>query len=543
MMSCFSAVTYQAYVDGELPRVEQVQVEAHLATCARCQAYVAGLVKENQLFAQALAEVELAPEAAERLQARWARTAARPEPRRALLVATLGLVAGLGFLAAQSVLTLELGPANWLNPFRLDFWRSPGFAILFYLQSEGIAMLLSVMQSVATFILALVALGVLLKWLRRRLALTATLLVSFLLLVVGPPQAAAVEVRKADEVTIAATETIDTTLIVLSETVRVDGIIRGDLVVFAQRAVVNGEVQGELIFFGRDIDIRGTVEHGAHVIAQTMSLPGRVGGSFYVFVQRCTVEREAEISQSLLFLGQQAYLQGTVKGDVDAWGQMLDISGNVGGTVKFDGEQFALLAPASVGGNLKLRTRRKPEIDATAQVAGTVDSEVVQRRPWARYAQRRYYFHRAIWYGAAVAVGLLLMFLLPGFYQGSMQSVGRFWRSLGLGLAVLVAVPVAIVIALITVVGIPIALIVLALYLISLYLSKIVVAAFVGQALLKKSAEEATRSIPVLLLGLGVVVVATQIPYIGGWLRFAILLIGLGALAYQVYRHVRQQPA
>jgi len=543
-MSCFPALTYQAYTDGELTSEEQAQVETHLATCACCQTYVAGLEQENRLLAEALAEVELAPAAAARLQARWKLAALQPHPRHVLLVVTLGLVAGLGFLAAQSVLALELGPANWLNPFRLDFWRSFGFAILFYLQSEGAPMLRLVIQSVATLIMVLATLGILLHWLRRSLALKGILLVSFLLLVVSPPRAAAVEVRKANEVTIATTETIDNTLIVLgSRTVRVDGIITGDLVVFAQQAMINGNVHGEVIFFGQDIVIRGTIAHSAHIFARTTSLLGQVGGNIYIFGQRCMVEREGEIGKSLLFLGQQVYLQGTVKHDVDVSGQTLDISGNVGDTVKFAGERFALLAPGSVGGNLKLRTRHKPQIDAAAQVVGTVDSEIVRRRPWARFTRPRYYFRQALWYGAAVVVGLLLMFLLPGFYQGSMQSVGRFWRSLGLGLAVLVAVPVAVVIALITVVGIPIALIVLALYLISLYVAKIVVATFVGQALLKKSAAEAARSIPVLLLGLGVVVAATQVPYLGGWLRFAILLLGLGALGYQVYWHLRSQAA
>ena len=96
----------------------------------------------------------------------------------------------------------------------------------------------------------------------------------------------------------------------------------------------------------------------------------------------------------------------------------------------------------------------------------------------------------------------------------------------------LVALPVAAIIVAVTVIGLPIALISLVLYLIALYLAKIVVAEFVGRQLMQ------SRGALPLLVGVLVVVVAINLPWIGGLINFLLILLGLGALAVTTYRIV-----
>ena len=82
-------------------------------------------------------------------------------------------------------------------------------------------------------------------------------------------------------------------------------------------------------------------------------------------------------------------------------------------------------------------------------------------------------------------MGWLGLVLFPGFFQASTQAVGSGWRSLGLGVAILAGVPVAIFLIAITLVGLPASLMLLAVYLIAIYLAKIWVGAFLGRVLLK----------------------------------------------------------
>jgi len=43
-------------------------------------------------------------------------------------------------------------------------------------------------------------------------------------------------------------------------------------------------------------------------------------------------------------------------------------------------------------------------------------------------------------------VGGWVLVLFPGFFQGTTQAVGAGWRSVGLGFAVLVGAPVAMIV-------------------------------------------------------------------------------------------------
>ena len=109
----------------------------------------------------------------------------------------------------------------------------------------------------------------------------------------------------------------------------------------------------------------------------------------------------------------------------------------------------------------------------------------------------------------------------------------------GVGFLTLVAVPVAAIIIAVTFIGLPIALITFVLYLIACYLAKIIVAEFVGRSVMKNSGAVS------LLVGLLMVIVAVNLPWIGTLINFLLILLGLGVIALSVFRNVarRQAPA
>ena len=110
---------------------------------------------------------------------------------------------------------------------------------------------------------------------------------------------------------------------------------------------------------------------------------------------------------------------------------------------------------------------------------------------------------------------------------------------MGLGFVVLVCVPVLIVVLLITIIGIPLALILLPLYVALLFLGWITVALFLGRkglGLARPAATSASRWPNLLAFLLAVIALwlLGQVPFIGGWVKFVALLLGMGALVWQV---------
>jgi len=74
------------------------------------------------------------------------------------------------------------------------------------------------------------------------------------------------------------------------------------------------------------------------------------------------------------------------------------------------------------------------------------------------------------------------------------------------------------------------------LWLLGLYLAKIVIAKCIGSAILGARDSSLSSTLLPLLLGLVIVIIAVNLPYIGGILNFILMLIGFGALVMTVYR-------
>ena len=117
-------------------------------------------------------------------------------------------------------------------------------------------------------------------------------------------------------------------------------------------------------------------------------------------------------------------------------------------------------------------------------------------------------------------------------------SVGKGIEALktgGIGLLTVIGLPMLASIAAITIVGIPIALLGFALWLIGIYVAKIVTAVLFGRLFLEAS----NRHYAVMLLaGLVAVLVAINIPFVGGLLNFVLTILGLGILTEQIIRHL-----
>lgn len=92
-----------------------------------------------------------------------------------------------------------------------------------------------------------------------------------------------------------------------------------------------------------------------------------------------------------------------------------------------------------------------------------------------------------------------------------------------------VTLPVAALLACITIVGIPIGIAAFALGAIGLYFAKTVVAQLIGRALFR-GPPGTPHYAATLLAGLAIVMIAISLPWIGGIIHLVVTLVGLGMI-------------
>ena len=525
-MECYSEQTLAIFADRELEVDEARRLRDHLARCQRCRRLMDALVAENRVLSESLHEL---PEAA-------ARPGEFSRSRWSWVWGDLAIMAGV--LAVSSIISawidnLRIPEAlEWINPFSVSGLTNLTFELSYYFAHGGTAMLADYAAVVGGLFLLLGGCALLLR--RRSRLPQAGLHLMIVLLTLCLPSSA-LERRHGEFVNVAANETVDDTLLAAGNIVRVDGAVDGDLLVFGRSLEVRGTVKGDVVSFAKRIVVSGTVEGRIYNFSQSLDLEGQLGHSIYGWMQSLRVDSRGRVGEGIVVGAGDISLDGEVKRSATMFAGNADVSGSIGRDLTMAGGNLTLTNSARIGGNLIARVHRLKNVHIAdgASVAGKRDIQVRGRK--SRFTRPGFYLFQAIWLAAAMLVGWLGFALFPGFFQASAQGVGSIWRSLGLGVGVLAGVPVAIVVAAITLVGIPISLMLFAVYLAAIYLAKIWVGAFLGRILLRPTRATKEDWLLGLLVGLLILTVAGLIPYLGGLVRLGMVCLGLGAFSWQLY--------
>jgi cytoskeletal protein CcmA (bactofilin family) len=561
-MRCVSEFTWAQYADGELPAEEAARLAAHLGECAGCQTLLTALQEENRVLIGALAaDVAAAPALAEAAAAGPAPAAApapvgAPAPVAAPDAVVVPAPAAAPDAVAAPAPAVPPAPATgaawpvvaWTGaaalvlalvsrgaggPGRgadgLDWLGVLAEAVLFVvLNAESLGRLLAILATGTMLALGVAGAVFFLRSSGRR-ALAGLALAGALALAAP---AAALETRAGGRVTVPAGERIEGTLVVSADTVEIAGTVDGDLIVAARVVELRGVVRGDLLAAAGTATLDGTVDGHVYAFAGLLEIRGHVTRSAYGLDRLTRLAAGGRIDGDLAVVGHGLDVAGTVGRGVWLFGAVLRVAGEVGRDVVVRGHELRLLAPARVGGDLTAHVVSADDVrvEPGATIGGRRRIHLAPPGS-AVWAEPTFYLGVGVQLFGAGLLGVLGLLLVPGFAGRSVEAVGAFWRSLGLGLAVLVGAPLALLVLAVTLVGLPLALIGAGLYLLGLYVAKLVVGTFLGRALVPARGADGRAPVAALLVGLLVLTVAFEVPLFGPALRVVVWCLGLGALA------------
>jgi len=527
MMQHLDEMTCLFYIERQLDRARAQEVSGHAQDCAQCRTLLRAMERESRLLTRAMLEQE------EALPARIAQFQERA--RR-----SMQWIWGVTFaLAATGVYALYAGYIEpWQQQLDQAGFGSTNLLGLLIFQGafwKGWQSVITLLEVLALVTLAGFALAVFRRRLRRGSAL-AMVLAGFCALAALPPMAAASEFRRGESVGVSASETINGDIFLFGNRVRIDGTVDGDVYVFSQDVTVKGHVTGDVIAFAQTLRVNGQVDGNVRAFTNNITITGSVGKNVLTFNETANLDASGKIGGSVTAFVKSLSLEGSVERDVLDFSQHLGISGKVGGGVRAKGESLNIDGSAEIKGPVRFDGHEPPQVSPQAKLASPVEYHKMVRKP--HYMEGRYYVWQVIWVAAFVLFGMVLFLLMPKFSQEAVDSAERYGASFGLGLLVFFGVPIAAIIACVTVVGLFLGISTLFLWYAALYFAQLVVGALVGQWMMGR-ATETWPLIGRMAAGIVVVRVCTTIPYIGGWVKFAVMLWGLGAISLTIYRRLQ----
>ncbi|MFW2437852.1 MAG: hypothetical protein ACN4GR_00605 [Arenicellales bacterium] len=313
----------------------------------------------------------------------------------------------------------------------------------------------------------------------------------------------------------------------------------GDAVVAGQDVSIEQFVQGDVIAAGETVDIRATVADDVRVAGRRVTITGTVGDHIVAAGETLRIHSSSTIGGRAWFAGQRIDVMGNIGGELKAIGEHISVAGEVGGDAVLVAEHIEILPGAHIRGQLIYHSPNKPQVHDNARI----DGDMIERPMPSVLEQRAEDQAGAtiVFSISLMVAGLVYLLVFPHFSVAAAHTIGSDpWKSLALGLALLVTVPFVIFLLLITVVGHLLALVLLAAYLVFLlagFLSAVFYVADSGLKMIGKSDEISrglrSAGIIVTIIVLGIL---QLIPLLGGLIIFLLLLFGLGALNLCIWR-------
>lgn len=520
-------MTAMLYAERMLDRESAQQVSLHTQTCSRCTAMLRALDRESRLLTRSLLEDD------EPLPARIAEFHAKVQRS---LTWIWGLVFGLGVLGVYALYTGYVEPLE--KSFEeAGFGGTSLFSLLFFQGAfwKGWPAILSFIELVALLSLGIGGVIVFRKYMRRSSAM-AVLFTTLALLLGLPGGAFAIEHRKGDVVEVKKDEVLKQDLAATGGRVQIDGTVDGDTYLFGQQITVNGHVTGDVVVFAESARINGTVDGNVRAFVNNITITGTVAKNVTYFCQTVNLDSTSKVGWSVMGMNQTVSLDGKIGRDVWAAFQQATLSGTVDGNMSVQGESLNITGTAQVGGPIRFKGAKPATVSSEAKLASPVEYTHLEKQRDERGAG--FYIWRLVWTGSFILFGLVLISVMPKFSQEVVESARNLGASAGLGVLVLFAVPIAAVIACITIIGFLVGFSSILLWLVVLIAAEVVVGAVVGEWIMGRTVEF-WPLIARMAVGILVVRIVTTLPFIGGWAKFAVILWGMGAISLALYRRLQ----
>jgi cytoskeletal protein CcmA (bactofilin family) len=359
------------------------------------------------------------------------------------------------------------------------------------------------------------------------------------LLTLAPAPAFAADLRQGSAITVSAGQTVRDDLYVAAGTVDVSGTVDGSLLATAGTITIGGTITHDLMVAGGTVNVSGDVKGTIRITGGTVTIAGPVGEDVVMAGGTLDLRSSANVGRDVVVTGGTATLAGSIGRKVVAGVGTLILRGKVGSNVEATVGELRVEDGARILGNLTYTSDNQALVARGASITGTVHHNVAARpTPAQRFLDGLIGWIRTL--VGLFALGLIVMLLFPSFSQGTTETLRESpWASVGLGLVLLIGVPILALIVFgigLLVGGWWLGLAALAIYGFGLAVAYVMAALFIARYGFELLRLPIIHPLLSLLVGLVILTLIGLIPILGGVVSLLALIFGLGAIALTLAR-------
>ena len=314
-----------------------------------------------------------------------------------------------------------------------------------------------------------------------------------------------------------ATESYNDNIMAIDETVVANGTANGLIMLCG--GTISSNANGDYAFIaGREVNISGNITRDAFVVGETVTIEntGIINRDLYVCASKViingAVNRNIYVASSELLVGDKAYIRGDVHSVTDKI--VISETANVLGTVEYRSDASVVSIPESIQVN-------RIEVE-TNKNQGNVS--------------KSFDFNEKILELLMVFVTFILMLaIVPEFFtkidERYALNAKELFKAFGIGVLLLIVVPIVSIILMVTIVGLPIAFVALLLYIIAF----IITGAVAGYTIVKAIFGSKVNKFVAGTAGVIGYKLLMCVPVLGGIVYFFCISLTLGVM-YMTFR-------
>lgn len=314
--------------------------------------------------------------------------------------------------------------------------------------------------------------------------------------------------------------------------------IEGDAVLAGGVVNVSNSVSGDLLAAGGFVIITADIGDDIRSAGGLVAIVGKVGNDVTVAGGLVTIDTKSTVGGRAWLSGSIVNVDGNVNRDLNVNGGRVTVTGTIGGDVEVHADSIEIAPSAVIRGTVTYSSPKEAVVHEDAVIEGSVNRQEFDPGDIETWGTR---ISSSIKFYLSLAISAIVLFLVcPRTSARVVQPLQDSpFKSLGLGILVFFATPLIALTLLISVLGIPLGLIALTMFIVALVGGLLVAMTWVGDVVFRLVGQNPDTSKWMRTLSIAsaaaILLIIDLIPYVGGLVYFALLLLGFGAVTLYCY--------
>ncbi len=361
----------------------------------------------------------------------------------------------------------------------------------------------------------------------------AGLLTSLALMV--PLATSAAEFRGAQDVSLVSGETISGNMYMAGGNIIDTGVVKGDLVIGGGNILVSGPVNSDLLIGGGSINVTSDIGGDLRIGGGNITIQGKVAGDAIVGGGQIILA-SPHIGGDVAIAGGNITISAPINGSLKVFGGQVTLNAPVKGSVIIHGQKITLGPKAIIQGDLTYTSPAVATLETGAIVRGKTDytkSETSTKANVVPTVALGAFF--TFWLLAKLLMSIVGAFLFLWIFPRYAIELATSFATkpleyLGIGFVAFIVLPIAGILLLLTVIGIPLGALALLGFVGLMIFASLVAPVALGSLVHKWIWKPSNYVVDwkTILLGVAIWFVLGFIPFVGGLLKFIIILMTLG---------------